>query len=410
VKRLVARWLGTQLPPATIRLRLTALYGVLFLASGAALLAITYVLVAHQYSDSFFISNGKGVVVGAVHVSVHSFGVSATKKIPSGANIVVRPPNVVPKPTPQQLLAQAHGQSRAAVNQLLMDEGIALAVMAVLSIWLGWLIAGRALRPLRTITNAARNISATNLHRRLALSGPNDEIKQLGNTFDGLLERLEAAFDAQRRFVANASHELRTPLTYERALLEVTLADPDATEQTLRETCTQVLAVGEQQERLIEALLTLSRSQRGLERREDVDLASIAAATLRAIPRNGVAIDGRLGPARTNGDPRLLERLVANLVDNGLKYNVPHGKVAVQTTTDAGRATLTVTNTGPVIPAAELQRLFQPFQRLDPDRTNGDGTGLGLSIVEAIATAHGARVTAWPQPEGGLRVEVGFPS
>ena len=416
MKRFVSHWVAARLPPATIRLRLTALYGALFLASGVALLAITYVLVAHELNGRFFITNGRGVVAGAVRVTVSKSGggiVGAAGPVhlaPIRADAAFTGPKLVSKPTPEQLIAQAHAQSAAALNQLLVDSGMALAVMAVLSIWLGWLIAGRALRPLRTITNTARDISATNLHRRLALSGPNDEITQLGNTFDGLLERLEKAFDAQRRFVANASHELRTPLTYERALLEVALADPNASEATLREACAQVLAVGEQQERLIEALLTLSRSQRGLETRQDVDLAAIAADALQAFPKNGVAIEGRLAPATMKGDPRLLERLVANLVDNALKYNVPHGRVAVRTAGSAERATLTVTNTGPVIPPSELERLFQPFQRLDPDRTNGDGAGLGLSIVHAIATAHGARLTARAQPEGGLSVEVGFPS
>jgi signal transduction histidine kinase len=282
--------------------------------------------------------------------------------------------------------------------------------MAVLSIWLGWLIAGRALGPLRTITNAAQDISATNLHRRLSLKGPNDELRQLGNTFDALLERLETAFDAQRRFVANASHELRTPLTYERALLEVALADPDASEATLREACTQVLAVGEQQERLIEALLTLSRSQRGLERRERVDLAAVATETLRTTQTNGFEIDASLAPALTNGDARLIERLVANLVDNAVKYNVPHGRVEIATSAATGHAVLTVANTGPLIPAGEVGRLFQPFQRLEPDRAAGtNGVGLGLSIVDAIATAHAASLRAEPRDGGGLLVQVSFP-
>jgi signal transduction histidine kinase len=404
MKRLVSRWVSARLPAATIRLRLTALYGVLFLASSAALLAITYVVVAHQYGGRFFVTSGKGLVVAT--------SIVPSKQALVSPGYVTKVPSLgfVAKPTPDQLLAFAQGQKTAALDQLLVACGIALAVMAVLSIWLGWLIAGRALRPLRTITNAAQDISATNLHRRLALKGPNDELRQLGNTFDALLARLEAAFDAQRRFVANASHELRTPLTYERALLEVALADPDASEATLREACTQVLAVGEQQERLIEALLTLSRSQRGLERLEQVDLADVAAETLRTTQTNGFEIDARLAPALTNGDARLIERLVANLVDNAVKYNVPHGRVEITTGAAADRAVLTVANTGPVIPIGEVGRLFQPFQRLDPDRATGtNGVGLGLSIVDAIATAHTASLHAEPLAGGGLRVEVTFP-
>jgi signal transduction histidine kinase len=383
-----------HLPARTIRLQLTALYGGLFLACGIGLLTITYVLVARQYSGNFFVVSGN---TGATF--------SARVSVPAGE----AGPVVGVAPDPKQIVAQAHAQSNAALHQLLIQSGIALAIMAVLAIWLGWLVAGRALAPLRTITNAAREISASNLHRRLALAGPDDELKQLGNTFDGLLERLEGAFAAQRQFVANASHELRTPLTYERALLEVALADPDATVESLRETCQRLLANGQQQERLIEALLTLSRSQRGLDRRESMDLAEIAREVVQGMTPNGVAVRTALGPAAANGDPRLAERLVANLVANAIEHNVPAGRVDVATETRDGRAVLRVSNTGPVVPEAELGRLFQPFQRLESERT-GDGIGLGLSIVDAIATAHDADVAATPQDGGGLRVEVSFPA
>jgi signal transduction histidine kinase len=398
--RLITRWGGLRLPRRTIRLRLTAVYGGLFLASGAGLLTVTYVLVRRQYTAKLFITSGKvgaGVAVGA-----KSFTIGPQPE-PPGATLL----------TPEQVVAQAHAQSSAALHQLLVQSGIALAIMALLSIWLGWLMAGRALRPLRTITNAAREISASNLHRRLALDGPDDELRQLGDTFDGLLGRLEATFEAQRRFVANASHELRTPLTLERALVEVALADPNATVDTLRRTCEQVLAAGEQQERLIEALLTLSRSQRGLDSRESVDLAAIAAQTLELTPHDRLRIGATLEPARTSGDPRLVERLVANLIGNAVQHNIPGGWIDVTTGTGAGRASITVANSGPVIPAGELDRLFQPFQRLDSERTSssdGGRLGLGLSIVQAIAAAHTADVTAHARHEGGLQVEVGFPA
>src|SRR5207237_6133829 len=233
----------------TIRLRLTLAYGGLFLASGAALLTLTYFLARTQYTNHFFISNATGGVAKAIVTQESQDGVVSTQAfgVPGSA-----------------ITAAANAQSGATLHTLLVDSGIALAAMSVLSLWLGWLVAGRALSPLRTITSTAREISAQNLHRRLALAGPDDELKQLGNTFDDLLGRLERAFEAQRQFVANASHELRTPLTYERTLLEVVLADPNADMKTLRRACEQLLANGVHQERLIESLLTLSRSQRGL--------------------------------------------------------------------------------------------------------------------------------------------------
>ena len=406
-RRLTTRWLQAHLPARTIRLRLTLVYGGLFLASGAVLLTITYFLVRHEETGGFFISSGNG---GIARVLV-------TQQMSGGAkSLGVTVPNplagpILAPPGKQAVLAAANAQSSAALSQLLVDSGIALAFMAVLSIWLGWLIAGRTLRPLRTITNAAREISASNLHRRLALEGPDDELKQLGSTFDDLLGRLEASFDAQRQFVANASHELRTPLTLERTLLEVALSDPEATVESLRRTCEQVLAVGEQQERVIEALLTLSRSQRGLARHDPVDLAAIAAAATAAVDHDGLAFETAFGPAETRGDPRLVERLVANLVGNAVRHNRQRGRVTVDTRTRSGRAVLTVANTGPRIPGGELARLFRPFQRLEPGHAgNGDGLGLGLSIVDAVARAHQATIAGHASPDGGLRIEVSFPS
>jgi signal transduction histidine kinase len=220
---------------------------------------------------------------------------------------------------------------------------------------------------------------------------------------------------AQRRFVANASHELRTPLTLERAMIEVALADPGATADSLRATCEEVLAAGQQQERLIEALLTLARSQQGLHHREPVDLAAIAAAVMQArqpeAHSRGLRVDAILSPAPASGDPRLIERLVTNLVDNALRHTTPHGRVKVLTATRTGRAVLSVTNTGSPVPADQIQRLLQPFQRLATDQTGEhDGLGLGLSIVAAIATAHNAVLIARPALGGGLDIEVTFPA
>ena len=393
-RSLAERWVREHLPARTIRLRLTLVYGSLSLLSGAALLTIMYLLVRRQYTGSFFITSGKA-------------GVLAAAGNPTPLKVSLE--GLAVGPNPEDIVAAARAQSAAALHQLLIDCGIALAIAAVLSIWLGWVIAGRALQPLRTITNAANEISARNLHRRLALAGPDDELKRLGTTFDGLLARLEAAFDAQRQFVAHASHELRTPLTLERAVLEVALSDADASVESLRRACEQVLAVGEHQERLIEALLTLSRSQRGLDSHERVDLAAIAAAAAASADGGDVAVETSLEPAATSGDHRLVERLVANLVGNAVRHNVANGELSVRTFTRGDRAVLAVMNTGPEVPEDELCRLFRPFQRLEPAGGDASGLGLGLSIVDAVATAHGALISAHARPHGGLWVEVVFP-
>jgi signal transduction histidine kinase len=314
-------------------------------------------------------------------------------------------------PNAKIAIAAAQGQSDAALHQLFLSSALALAVMSVLSLWLGWVIAGRALRPVRTITDTARDITASNLHRRLALKGPNDELKQLGDTVDGLLGRLETSFDAQRQFVANASHELRTPLTLERTLLELALSDPNASIESYRHTCEQLLAVGEQQERLIEALLTLSRSQRGLDSRQPVDLAAITATAAAGADHAGLALATTIHAAHTTGNPRLVERLVANLLNNAIRHNIEGGHIELATDTRDGHAVLTIANTGPKIPAGELDRIFQPFQRLDATRTTAaNSLGLGLSIVQAIADAHDATVNTTAPADGGLRIEISFPA
>jgi signal transduction histidine kinase len=303
---------------------------------------------------------------------------------------------------------QANTQAQV-IRSLAILAGLVLASLAA-----GWLIAGRVLRPLRTITATARDISASNLNRRLDLTGRNDEFKDLGETLDDLFERLEASFESQRHFVANASHELRTPLAAERTLLQVALADPGATAGTLRETCQQVLDLGDQQERLIEALLTLASSERGVEQWEPFDLADVTAKATddrrQEAERLSIHVRTTLIGAPVTGDPRLAESLVANLLDNAVRHNLPGGRVDVETTMREGRAVLRISNTGTVIPPYELNRLFQPFQRLGHERLrHGDGHGLGLAIVRAIAAAHRATITATPRPEGGLDIEVSFP-
>jgi signal transduction histidine kinase len=360
-------------PRRTVRTRLALLYGGLFLVSGAALLAIANLPLR-----------------GSSSVSSQVGGSS-----PGSAIAVAQ-----------------HG---ADLHLLAIASAVALVVMAVLSLGFGWLMAGRMLRPLRTITATARDISATNLHERLTLEGPDDEFKELGETLNDLFGRLEAAFESQRHFVANASHELRTPITAERTLLQVAISDPEATVDALRATCDKLLTLGKEEERLIEALLTLASSERGVEDREAFDLATVAGNVLvsrrHEAERRDVQVEATLAAASVTGDPNLVERLIANLVDNALRYNVDHGRVDVATDTRVGRAVLSVVNTGPMVPPDDIERLFEPFRRLGADRTSReDGHGLGLSIVQAVAGAHGATVAVEPQSEGGLKVEVVFPA
>jgi signal transduction histidine kinase len=284
---------------------------------------------------------------------------------------------------------------------------ITLASAVALSLGLGWLLAGRLLRPLQVIVATARDISATNLSRRLRTSGRDDEFSRLGQTLNDLFARLEASFESQRHFVANAAHELRTPLAAERTVLQVALRDADASVATLRAACEEVLHLGQQQEQLIDALLTLAGSERGISLAEPFDMADVAAAVI-----SDVEIGARLGPAPAEGDPRLAESLVANLVGNAIRHNRPGGWAEIETGTAGGRAVLRVSNTGPVIPPGEVDRLFQPFQRLGDERVRprrDDGHGLGLAIVRAIAVAHGAELTARPRPGGGLDITVCFP-
>ncbi len=405
------RWRG---PRWTLRLRLTLLYGALFLVTGALLLGITYGLVAHTVSGNhtFIVQRSRPVSHGSGPTT------PGRTAIVVGSGGPLPPPTDAPKALngfatqlqKQAAIELAH-QRQSQLHALFTRSGLALGIMAVLSIGLGWLMAGRALRPIRTMAVRARGITERNLHERLAVDGPRDELKELGDTFDALLGRLESAFESQRRFVANASHELRTPITVGRTLTEVALADPDADVASLRATCERVLANGEQQERLIEALLTLARSQRGLESREPFDLAEVTRDVAQAIDSRGVSLDTtgvRTAPVR--GDRALAERLVANLVGNAVRHNVPGGWVALSTEMTDGAARLNVSNSGPMIAADKVRDLLEPFRRGDRERTRDEsGHGLGLSIVAAVAAAHDARLSVIPGASGGLRVEVAFP-
>ena len=301
------------------------------------------------------------------------------------------------------------------LHEFLLGSCVTLVVMIGIAVLLGWLVAGRVLRPLRIITDSTRDISEHDLHQRLALPGPRDELTELGDTIDGLLGRLERAFDSQRRFVANASHELRMPLTVDRAMLQVALSDPNITLDSLRAACSDVLEAGREQERLIDALLTLARSQRGLDRKEPVDLAAVTGAVLLAhepsAAASGLEVDASLDDATVPGDARLLHQLVSNLVDNAIRHNITGGRVQLTLAASTTEATLTVTNTGPPVAPDQVGRLLQPFQRGTPDRTaSPNGLGLGLSIVADIAEAHGAGLDVHPRPEGGLTIAISFPA
>ncbi|POM26449.1 Signal transduction histidine-protein kinase BaeS [Actinomadura rubteroloni] len=372
--RLHERLLASGLPFRTVRMRLTALYCSLFTISSGLLLVITYVLMRRTkwvlivYDDS--------------------------------------------GPWRREQMEQLR---RAQLRQLLLQFGIAFAIMVVISIALGWVVAGRVLRPLRTMTATVQRISARNVHERLAVTGPRDELKDLADTVDGLLGRLETALNAHKRFVANAAHELRTPLTLERALLEETLTDRAATPDTYRAMSERLLSLSKDQAQLLEALLTLTSSERGLNRREPFDLSDLArqaldTARLEADAR-GVRINARIASAPSTGDPALAGRLVANLVDNAVHHNVPGGHVEIVTELRGGRAFVGVANSGPLISPHQVAGLFEPFQRLAGRTARADGHhGLGLSIVRAIATAHGASITARARPDGGLAIEIAFPA
>jgi signal transduction histidine kinase len=379
------------LPRRTVRLRLTLLYGGLFLVTGALLVGLVYLLAAHAPLP----------------------GAPPAPAVPDLGGGIPAPPAPRPPTIPEP-------QSQAIdVQRLLVSSVLALAALGAASLALGWVVAGRVLRPLATMTATVRQISADDLHRRLAATGPDDEMTELADTFDGLLDRMERAFAAQRRFVANASHELRTPLTLQRSTVEVALADPDATAADLRGALQRVLASGEHQERIIEALLVLARSQQGLTHREEADLATLARTALDERHSRPIGLDesavrpmrieSELAPARITGDRELLARLVANLLANAVLHNVPNGWVRLSTSSGSGQVVLAVANSGPVVPPDQVAGLLEPFHRLGRARTGDRGVGLGLSIVAAIADAHGGTLALHPRPEGGLDVRVTLP-
>ena len=396
----------------SVRLKLTLLYGGLFLLAGAGLLAVNYALVSSQFTLPLGVRvQGQGPTGADLPQITRAAGadVLIVQATPDGGRFVVRAPDPATLETVRRELKEA------ALNQLLTQSLVALGVMAVASIGLGWLVAGRVLRPLAAITAAARRLEGSTLHERINLQGPEDELKELADTFDQMLGRLDAAFETQRRFVANASHELRTPLAIARTEVDVTLADPGAGEGELRVMAGRVLEANQRSERLIEGLLTLARSERQLRAAEPLNLAMAAADALSVaapeIDRLGLRVSRVLGAAPVAGDRALLERLVANLVENAVRHNRPGGWVEVNSGRAGPMAVVRVVNGGPPIPPGQVAALFEPFRRLHPDRTASDrGAGLGLSIVRSVATAHGGTATAKALPDGGLEVRVELPA
>ncbi|MFD1658670.1 sensor histidine kinase [Streptomyces caeni] len=379
----------------TIRIRLTLLYGGMFLIAGILLLSIIYLFAAH-----------------ALNV-----GSDLPFKIVSG-QVASNSCNLPSQPTPDELNnalnACVNEQRQHALDNLLSRSLLALLGLAVIAFAFGYAMAGRVLSPLGRITRTARAVAGSDLSRRIELDGPDDELKELADTFDDMLERLQRAFTAQQRFVGNASHELRTPLAINRTLLEVHLSDPSASPE-LQQLGKTLLATNERSEQLVEGLLLLARSDNQIVERGPVDLAEVATQAIDQVhaeaQAKGIEIRGERAPAVVQGNGVLLERIALNLVQNAVRYNIPEGGwVEVTTEVQHGQAVLVVSNTGPVVPAYEIDNLFEPFTRLRTERTGSDkGVGLGLSIARSVARAHGGHITAQPREGGGLIMRVTLP-
>lgn len=397
-------------PRFTVRVRLTLLYTGLFAVCGAILVAITYGLVASTLPDP---STVKGSSKTAARELPKDFVLACQTALDDPS----ADPNLRTKCLAayrEGVLAGATKQREATLNSLLQYSLLTLVVVALLAAVAGWIVAGRVLRPVHRITAAARDASEHNMAARVALAGPRDELRELGDTFDAMLDRMQATFEGQRRFIANAGHELRTPLTVMRTALDVVLAKAKPTNAELVGMGQEVRAEVDYAEALIEALLTLARADRGrgsldpVDPLDPVDLATAVEDALDATapPPDGLRLHTALSPAPVAGDPILLERLAANLIDNALRYNVADGDVWISTAVAGGRATLTVVNTGPPVDVAGL---FEPFRR-PHERTGDGGFGLGLAIVASIATAHRGHAAAESRSDGGLTVTVTLPA
>ncbi|MFD5799310.1 sensor histidine kinase [Streptomyces diastatochromogenes] len=383
----------------TIRIRLTLLYGGMFLIAGILLLSIIYLLAAQAINTG---NQPLFKIVGFNSLNVSSPSCHA---ITNGLSL---------QAFNDAVRECMDSQRQAALDDLLSRSLLALLGLAVIAFAFGYAMAGRVLSPLGRITRTARQVAGSDLSRRIELDGPDDELKELADTFDDMLERLQRAFTAQQRFVGNASHELRTPLAINRTLLEVHLSDPNAPVE-LQQLGKTLLATNERSEQLVEGLLLLARSDNQIVERKPVDLAEVATQAIDQVhaeaEAKGVKIHGERRPAVVQGNGVLLERIALNLVQNAVRYNMAeNGWVEVTTEVEHGQAVLTVSNTGPVVPAYEVDNLFEPFRRLRTERTGSDkGVGLGLSIVRSVARAHGGHIVAQPREGGGLVMRVTMP-
>ncbi|MEV7685050.1 HAMP domain-containing sensor histidine kinase [Streptomyces bungoensis] len=388
----------------TIRIRLTLLYGGMFLIAGILLLSIIYLLAAQAISSG---NQPLFKIVSFQELKISSDNCPAINAMSDTNSVPLQDFN-------DAISRCVDSQRHAALDNLLSRSLLALLGLAVIAFAFGYAMAGRVLSPLGRITRTARQVAGSDLSRRIELDGPDDELKELADTFDDMLERLERAFTAQQRFVGNASHELRTPLAINRTLLEVHLSDPQAPVE-LQQLGKTLLATNERSEQLVEGLLLLARSDNQIVERKPVDLAEVAGQAIDQVhaeaEAKGVEVRGERKPAVVQGNGVLLERIALNLVQNAVRYNVPEeGWVEVSTDVEHGQAVLTVTNTGPVVPAYEIDNLFEPFRRLRTERTGSDkGVGLGLSIVRSVARAHGGHIVARPREGGGLVMRVTLP-
>jgi signal transduction histidine kinase len=391
--------------PRRMRTRLAVMYTVLFLLAGIALLALTYTLVVNVLVPAPA-RNGKPIPAEIGYL----LNVCKQREAPGQPPVA---PSLLAECNRAFAVAPDH-QRNSDLDALRNASAIGLGVLAIASVGLGWLVSGRAVRPVRSITEAAKQASELRLGQRLALTGPDDELKQLADTFDVMLERLDAAFTSQKRFVANAAHELRTPLTVMRTAIEVTLSKPTRTPDQLEAMAATINRSIERAEATVEALLTLATSELGPAAQEPIDLATAAEdaldATQPAIDRHRIAVEATLEPALAGGDRVLLERMIANLVENAVRHNTPGGWIGMRTRQRADTAVFEIANTGAEVPAEQIPTLFEPFARAKERVNSSDGVGLGLSIANAVARAHDATITARPRTGGGLEVEVTIPS
>ncbi|MEU9015299.1 ATP-binding protein [Streptomyces sp. NPDC048479] len=385
----------------TIRRRLTLTYGGFFVVSGAALIGLLYVFMSVGPTYAWPQPPGPG------GTSIHE--TAELQMAPRTSDMAT--------PVQEGLFTTISVEAKSdLLGALLIFSAAALAILTVVALVLGWFLAGRLLDPLERITRAARSVAGANLHERVALDGPQDEIRELADTFDDMLERLDASFEAQQRFAANVSHELRTPLTVIRTVLQVALADPEG--HDLKHVGPRLLVINQRSIEVTEALLALARADHGALKIKRVELADVLAEVCRqaedAAAQHGVTIERDAAPMCVAGDRVLLLQLATNLLDNGIRHNHRHGRVSLQLEQEAAHAVrLTVRSTGRQLRPEEVERIFEPFHRLEPSQASAGqpgGHGLGLAIVQSIVRAHHGTLKAAPLPGGGLEVNVTLPA